>query len=99
MNLWGTFTTVVLVFVIYCFLSAIYHFMIRYARINGYGIFTEGFTGYKGILGRGAVLDKTHNAYSLGQLSPLVTNCNCSNGGCAAAPGNHYCRCGNNCLK
>ena len=98
MNLWGTLTTVVLVFVIYCFLSAIYHYLRRYARSHGYGAFTEGFRGYNGDaaqrLGRSArwvSSDTTHDAYALGQASPLVTNCNYD-----AAGLNHSTRCGNN---
>lgn len=91
MNLWGTFTTVVLIFVIYCFLSAVYHFMKRYARIHGYGAITESFSGYKASRAPGSILDKTHNAYPLGQPSPLVTNCNYD-----AAGLNHSGRCGNN---
>ncbi len=100
MNLWGTLTTVVLVFVIYCFLSAIYHALRRYARFHGYGAFTEGFSGYKAAVDRGSVLDQTHNAYTLGQASPLLGSYDCgNNGGCRNAPGNHSCRSGNNCLN
>ena len=74
--------------------------MKRYARLHGYGVLTESFSGYKAQPGRGTILDKTHNAYSLGQVSPLVTSCRCNeNGGCRLSPGNHSCRCGNNCLN
>lgn len=95
MNIWGTFTTLILVFVVFSLLSAVYHYMRREARERGWGI-SEGFSGYRD---RGSILDNTHNAYPLRQPSPLVTNCNCgSNCGCRNAPGNHSCRCGNNCL-
>jgi len=49
MNIWGTLTTISLIFVIYCFLSSVYHYMKRHARANGYGVFTEGFSKYSGM--------------------------------------------------
>ena len=62
MNVFGTFAVVVLLFVIYQFLSTIYHSALRSWR--------EGFK----------------------------SSCECSDDNCRNAPGNHSCRCGNNCI-
>ena len=62
MNIFGAFAVVVLLFVIYQFLSSVYHSAKRNYR--------EGFKG----------------------------DCMCNSDMCRNMPGNHYCRCGNNCL-
>lgn len=41
MNIWGIFTTIVLLFVIFSFLNITYHYMKRYTRTRGYNIFAS----------------------------------------------------------
>jgi hypothetical protein len=62
MNIFGVFAVFVLLYVIYQFLSSVYHSARRHYR--------EGFK----------------------------PNCKCNGDKCRNAPGNHSCRCGNNCI-
>ena len=90
MDIIGTFTTLVLLFVIFSFLSAIWHYMKREAREKGWGLFTEGFSGYRGAKDLGIHFDDHRlQPYPLGQPSPLATHC-------GANPARN--RCGNNYL-
>ena len=41
MNVWGTLTTIVLIFVIFSFLSLVYNYLLRESRVNGWGTLTK----------------------------------------------------------